>query len=65
MKIVYINDITDSKLTEMIEYCEENNFKLIYEVIDISDFSGKYDTTTSFQFSSDEHATLFKLKYGI
>jgi len=61
---VYICDPADGKMTEMIEYCHDQNLKLFsYDNTDVSDCSGQWDTIARFSFTNSEDALIFKLRF--
>lgn len=62
---LYYHDLTDSQLSDMKKYCREMKLSLImFETIDISDISLRYDYVSSFKFSKLEDVIFFKLKYS-
>lgn len=62
---VFIYDITDQRMFEMVDYCETNELSLIrFENVDISDHSLMWDTLASFDFESEDDIIMFKLRFN-
>ncbi len=62
---VLICDPSDDKINAMLDYCQE--FKvgfLSYNIMDVSDASGRYDTIATFVFTNEQDAMFFKLKFS-
>lgn len=65
MRSIYLRDIPDERLNDMVDYCHANNLSLEkFENIDVSDVSYHWDTIAMFCFTKDDDAMLFKLKYA-
>lgn len=61
---VRIVDPPDEKINAMLDYCQE--FKvgfLSYNILDVSDVSGRFDTIATFVFTNEQDAMFFKLKF--
>lgn len=63
MKTVLICDLVNYRAA--IQWCRDQELSL-YESFDndVSDFSGQWDTISSFTFLQDEDATTFMVKWG-
>ena len=61
---VFIHDITDEMMTEMIDFCHTNNLHLEkYQNVDISDLSLQWDTLASFDFTDEDDVIVLKLRF--
>lgn len=64
MITIYYHDLPVLEVSDMIDYCHENNLSLAkFENMDTSDVSGQWDTLCMFQFTKEEDAVMFKLKF--
>ncbi len=64
MNTIHIADPSDEEMYDMLDFCYDNKLSLtLYECIDVSDVSGRYDTIATFKFDDDADAVLFKLRW--
>jgi len=62
---VFVRDITDEMMTEMIDFCYTNKLHLEkYENVDVSDANLRYDTLASFDFTDENDVIIFKLRFN-
>jgi len=61
---IHICDPVPGAVDDMLDYCQENSLSLIkFEISDVSDVSGQWDTIATFTFMKHDDATLFKLRW--
>lgn len=60
---VLLSDPSDVTMSNIMCWLLENNIKHTFEVVDVSDVSGQYDTIVSFQFTNEQDQLLFALKW--
>jgi hypothetical protein len=63
--IVYQHDLTEEQLDarlRFIQRCKLDIERIDY--LDVSDFSGKYDTIWEYEFNNEKHASMFMLAYS-
>lgn len=61
---VSLGDLSNEVVDAMIDYCDEYNVELeSFDMVDVSDTSGKYDTIATLKFKHEVDALAFRLKF--
>lgn len=65
MNTIRFHDILPDHISDMLDYCHSNSLSLErFEETDVSDLSYLYDTIFSFDFTDEEDAVIFRLRYN-
>ncbi len=61
---ILLGDLTEKEISDMLDYCDDFNLELhSFNVSDVSDVSGQFDTIATFKFDNEEDALAFRLRF--